>query len=1114
MARRERKFAAALFADVVGSTSLAEAHDPEIVEELLGHALERMVEQVERHGGIVERVMGDGLLALFGVPQTHEDDCERAVRAALEMHATISELNRQPGLQHRPDLEIHVGIEAGEILIGVAGDVTGRMLTGDSINTAARLQDAAGAGEVIVGTNVRAATQNAVDYDALDPLTVKGKGDPVNAWIAKRIRARSGVVRPQLELSAPLIGRDEENTILRQALARAESERRPVLVSVLGSAGVGKSRLGWELLGHVDMLDQTFYWRAGRCLPYGGAPYAALAEAVKSHCEVLEDDDLATVTNKVSRAVEDLFGEKTLLPEMLALVGVGGNESLSRERLFDGWRRFLERMAARYPLVLMFEDMHWADEGLLDLVDHLVDWFEGPLFLLTTARPELLERRPSWGGGKRNYTGLYLDPLTPQESEQVLSGLVGTRLPAEMSKLIVDRCEGNPLYTEELVRHFIDSGIFLHSDEGWSAPLSIEDIEVPRSIQSLIAARMDTLANEEKSVLQDAAVIGRGFWQGALGRLVPDGSGDISPVLQQLRRKELIVPREPSTFSGEREFSFRHALIRDVAYDSLPKSTRAAKHALVARWAEERTGERRDEHAWLIATHYSRALALLTDLDEPAEGRSELAAQVFRWSLAAAKHAAQLWQHKQAVHWYRETISLFDEVGTDLATRAEILDAYAASTLGTERYEDTAAAHTAALAAYEQLGKPQEAGRIEARLAQIAFESSRDDVIPRVERALARLEPLGDSEALASVLHVLGWYHWRRGHYEEAEPLLRRAADIAQRVSAPTIRGQALQTVGVLLVDRNDWQEGIELLEESYEIARTAGNLDLLLRACHNLPNVLAHFVPGHDPQRGMTGIERARRILDEGLELARRAGNRRWESGILAMTSWVLKNSGDLEPAEEYAAAALDSARAISSSSLIGEHLLDLALIKIDRGDRAGAEGPYLEAKEILRHHPEPGNEVWVALAGAPIAIAKGDDDGALELLLSSVESLGDNISVYGGEWLVHHTVRAMISAGRVDEARALITTAKPLLLGRPISEAALHWSEALLVDDDLARYRELTDVAARFEALGWKVDRARCLLDAAAALARGGEDADALTKEALGLLDACGAGYPPGFN
>lgn len=1113
MARRERKFAAALFADVVGSTSLAETHDPEIVAELLGHALERIVEQVERHGGMVERVMGDGLLALFGVPQTHEDDCERAVRAALEMHATISELNRQPGLQHRPDLEIHVGIEAGEILIGLEGDVTGRMFTGDSINTAARLEDVARAGEVVVGTNVYLATQHIVEYESLEPLTLKGKGGPVDAWIAKRIRARSGAARPRLELSAPLIGRDEENTMLRKALARVESEGRPVLVTVLGPAGVGKSRLGWELLDHVDSLEQTFYWRAGRCLPYGGAPYGALAEAVKSHCEVLENDDLETAVRKVGRAVEDLFGEKTLLPEMLTLVGAGGGESFSRERLFDAWRRFLERMAARYPLVLMFEDMQWADDGLLDLVDHLADWADGPLFLLTTARPELLERRPSWGGGKRNYTVLYLDPLTALESEEVLSGLVGPGLPAEVSRLIVDRCEGNPLYAEEIVRHFIDNGIFRHSGDGWSAPASVEDVEIPRSIQSLIAARMDMLTVEEKSVLQDAAVIGRGFWEGALGRLDPDHPSDISAVLQRLRRKEMIVPSEPSSFSGEQEFSFRHALIRDVAYDSLPKSTRAVKHALVARWAEERTGERRDESAWLIATHYSRALALRTDLDEPAEGRSRLAAELFHWSLAAARYAAQLWQHKQAVRWYRETIALFDEVGTDAATRAEILDAYAVSTLGTERYEETAAAHEAALAAYEQLGEPQEAGRIEARLAQIAFESSRDDLIPRVERALERLEPLGDSEALASVLHVLGWYHWRRGHYEEAEPQLRRAADIAQRVSAPTIRGHALQTVGVLLVDRNKWQEGIELLEESYEIAKTAGNLDLLLRACHNLPNVLAHFLPGFDHQKNTTGIERARQILDEGLELARRGGNRRWESGILAMTAWVLKNSGRLEQAEEYAAASLDSARAISSSSLIGEHLLDLALIKIDRGDHDGAKDLYLEAKEILRHHPEPGNEVWVALAGAPIAIAKGDEEGALELLLSTVRSLGDNISVYGGEWLVHHTVRVLRSVGRPDEARSLIAAAKPLLLGRPISEAAIEWSEQLLVEDDLARSAGLIDVAARFEALGWKVDRARCLLDAAAALARAGEDADAITKEAREVLDTCGAGYPTGF-
>jgi class 3 adenylate cyclase len=449
-ARRERKFATALFADLVGSTALAEREDPEVVQSLVGRAFDRLQEEVHRYGGVVEKFMGDAVLALFGVPTAHEDDPERAVRCGLEMQAVLSELNRGFAAEGKPALGMRIGVEAGEVLVDLER-VSGprdRMLTGDAVNTAARLQSATDPGTILVGAAAWASTKQIIDYREVPPLELKGKATPVAAWLALRVRARRRGERAPLGLEAKLIGRDEELSVLKQTLHRVESEGRPGLVTMLGPAGVGKSRLAWELLKYVEGLPTTFYWRRGRCLAYGNLSYSALAEAIKTECEVLEDDPLDVVRKKVERAIDQLFGDQQIAPHMLALVGTGSDRAFTREELFDAWRRFLERMASRYPLVLVLEDIHWADAGLLDFVDHLADWAQGPILILAMARPELLDLRPTWGGGKRNYAAIYLDPLSPEENEAMLDDLLTASLPPELKRLVVERSEGNPLFTE------------------------------------------------------------------------------------------------------------------------------------------------------------------------------------------------------------------------------------------------------------------------------------------------------------------------------------------------------------------------------------------------------------------------------------------------------------------------------------------------------------------------------------------------------------------------------------------------------------------------------------------------------------------------------------------
>src|SRR6185503_12099350 len=369
-----------------------------------------------------------------------------------------------------------------------------------------------------------------------------------------------------------LVGRDEELAVMKQTLRRVESEGRPALVTVIGPAGVGKSRLVSELERFAEGLPQIVYWRRGRCLAYGNTSYSALADAIKAQCEIFEDDTAEVAAKKADAAVRELFGDEEVAPQIRALVGAGDTRGMSREDLFEAWRRFLERMAARYPLTLVLDDIHWADDGLLDFIDHVADWAQGPIMVVATARAELFEARPTWGGGKRNATSLYLDPLSEIEGEAMLDDLVPGKLSPELKRTIVERSEGNPLYVEEIVRKLIDDGVLRATEASrWEVARPIEEVELPRSIQGLIATRLDGLPEDEKQALQDASVVGRVFWLGTVAELAGRDPGEVRAALGRLRVKELVVPHDPSSFSDEYEFAFRHNLIRDGAYESLPK---------------------------------------------------------------------------------------------------------------------------------------------------------------------------------------------------------------------------------------------------------------------------------------------------------------------------------------------------------------------------------------------------------------------------------------------------------------------------------------------------------------------------------------------------------------
>jgi class 3 adenylate cyclase len=697
-ARKERKFATALFADLVGSTALAEREDPEVVQSVVGRAFDRLAEEIARYEGLLEKFMGDAVLAVFGVPRAHEDDAERAVRAALEMHAVLSELNRGFAAEGKPALAMRIGVEAGEVLVDLerASGQRDRMLTGDAVNTAARLQSAAEPGQIVVGPGAYATTKDVIEYRELEPLDLKGKAEPVPAWVALRIKARTRGERPRLGLEARLVGRDEELGVLKQTLRRVETEGHPALVTIVGPAGVGKTRLVQELHQYVEGLPQTFYWRRGRCLAYGNTSYSAFADAIKAHCEIFEDDTAEVASKKAEAAARELFGDESVVPQLRALVGAGEVRAISREELFDAWRRFAERLAARYPLALVLDYVHWGDDGLLDFVEHVADWAQGSILVVVTARPELFERRPTWGGGKRNAAPIYLDALSVAEGEAMLDDLIPGPIASDLKATIVERSEGNPLYVEEIVRKLIDDGALRATEASrWELARPVGDIELPRSVQGLIATRLDALPDDEKAVLQDAAVVGRVFWVGAVAELAGRSPAEVREILGRLRVKELVVPHDPSSFSDELEFSFRHNLIRDGAYDSLPKALRADKHAGVARWAERRAGDRADEIAELIASHLREALRYLDQLGETGDRRRALQWDALRWARAAADRTAGLWQRAAATGWFREAERAADGLGMPDAERAELLRATRPSPTGSTRSRSTCASPAA-----------------------------------------------------------------------------------------------------------------------------------------------------------------------------------------------------------------------------------------------------------------------------------------------------------------------------------------------------------------------------------------------------------------------------------
>jgi class 3 adenylate cyclase/tetratricopeptide (TPR) repeat protein len=837
----ERKVVSVLFCDLVGFTASSDRQDPEDVRARIRPYHSRVRDAIGRYGGTVEKFIGDAVMAVCGAPVAHEDDPERAVRAGLAILDAIAELNeRDPDL----DLQVRVGINTGEavVTVGARAEHGEGLVTGDVVNTAARIQSVGPVNGVAVSEQTYRATRRVFEYEPLPPVEVKGKAEPLSLWRAKAARARYGSdVRRQFK--TPFVGREFEKTLLISTFQRAVQQRTAQLVTIVGEPGVGKSRLIAELFAYTDAKPELTRWRQGRCLPYGdGITFWALGEIVKAEAGILESDSPQQAAEKLTASVPPDESERQWLLQRLApLVGVEADSPAERQELFTAWRRFLDGLASHRPSVLVFDDLQWADDALLEFLEYLVEWSQDvPLLVVCAARPELYERRPAWGAGLRNTQTINLSPLSDHETAQLVSYLTkSVVLGDELGRAVVERAGGNPLYAEELARLLADRGLDLEE-----VPLA--EIALPESVQALIAARLDTLTPERKSLLQDAAVVGNVFWIGAVAEISGTRVDELEGALHELARKELVRSVRTSSMEGEREYSFWHSLVRDVAYSQIPRIERARRHRAAATWIERKAGERLEDLADVLAHHYLQALELSEAAgDDDQAGRARLQARRF---LALAGERALGLDTTQAEAVLARALALTPPEDPD---RADRLVSWSNAVFQAGRVHEAAEAIEQALPSLRARGNSYATARALQLRSRVGLFLADGSHVAVAAEAVELLESEQPSAALVAAYAQLANAQCIAGAYAEAIAAAHRADALAETLRLPE-PGRALGYRGFARAYLGD-ADGIGEMEHALTLLVEQGaGLD----AAYLQNNLAIARYPLHGPADALTAFE------------------------------------------------------------------------------------------------------------------------------------------------------------------------------------------------------------------------------------------------------------------
>ena len=1057
----ERKVVSVLFADLVGSTSRAEHLDPEDVRRLLDVFHVRLKGELERYGGTVEKYIGDAVMALFGAPRAHEDDPERAVHAALSLREAIGELNAaEPEL----GLQLRVGVATGVAFVNLeASPAAGEsMAAGDVVNTAARLQAAAPVDGILVDEATRRGSREAIDFREADPVRARGKSEAVTVWEAVARRAGLGV-DIAFQGGAELVGRERELDLLLGSLSRAERERSPELVTLVGEPGIGKSRLLWELYSRLHADPAVFVnWRQGRSLPYGdGVSFWALGEIVKAHAGILESDAAGVAEEKLRGAVEAALtdeGEaRWVLGHLRPLVGLGGDEhhAEGQTEAFAAWRRLFEALAERRLLVLVFEDIHWADDGLLDFVDHLVSWASGePLLVVCTSRPELLERRPAWGGGKKNAVTTSLSPLSADETRRLVDSLLaGRHLRRERQSELLARAGGNPLYAEEYVRMLAEPGAGV-------------DLRLPDSVHGIIAARLDALPPDQKAVLQDAAVVGKLFWPGAVAALGGLDEEAVSEPLRALERKEFVRRERRSSVAGQTNFVFRHGLVRDVAYGQIPRGRRAERHRRAAEWIESLAGDRSEDVADVLAHHYSNALELARAAGREIGELSDRAREALR---DAGDRAFALHAFGTAARFYSKALELWPE---DDPERPYLL----------LRFGQSAHFEGAGVAALEEAvedlldaGDREHAAEAKAVLCEILWHQGRhDEAFAELEGGAALLAEEPPSPSKAYVLNDLARFHMVA---DEAEAAVRAGFDayvMAEELGLDDLRAHVLNSIGVARAMMGD-RGGLVDLERSIGISRELKSAGVV-RGLNNLASTLVT----------LGELDRALHLYAEARTEARRFG-------LAAPLRWLLAEQSE----DHYWFGEWDEALELVTD-LIREaedgprHLREVdarivrALIRLARGDATGADDDSDRALEFAREAEDP-QILFPALATRAFAL---DQLGRLDRADGLVEELmrrwRESPATPGSSWL------AIAAAAAIDCRREA-----DLVEAGATAHVQTKWLEAATT----FATGDAAGAARLYAEIGSQPDEAYARMRAAAALLSAGHHAEGTGELGLAI-------------
>ena len=1072
----ERRTVTVLFADLVGFTPVSDGEDPEAIRDMLSRYFAVARERIDRYGGTVEKFIGDAVMAVWGTPTAHEDDAERAVRAAFELVDAVATLEGPDG----SPLRLRAAVATGEAAVDLAA-VGEAMVTGDIVNTASRLQSVAAPGSVVVGEGTVRAASGAIAFESLGPQQLKGKAEPVPAWRAVRVVANRGGAGRTERLEAPFVGRDDEFRHLKDLFHATERERRARIVSVVGQAGIGKSRLAWEFEKYIDGLVGDVYWHQGRSPAYGeGVTFWALGEMVRRRAGIAEGEDAeatrAKLTATLDRWLPDPDERRWVEPRLAHLLGLREAPAGQVEELHAAWRRFFERIAEHGPTVLVFEDLQWADRGLVSFIESVVEWSrQYPILVITLSRPELVERHPTWGAGQRNFSSLNLEPLGQDEMAELLAGLV-PGLPEDASRAILDRAEGIPLYAIETVRMLVDAGALVPEEDGCRVARPIERLDVPESLQAVIAARLDGLSPEERALVQDASVLGQSFTIESLAAISARPVDELETALRPLARRE-ILSVEVDPRSPERgHYRWVQGVIREVAYARLARRERVARHLAAARYLES-LGD--DELAGILAGHYAAAHRA-ADRGPEADA---LAAQARLALVGAANRARSLHSHDQALGYLEQAL----EVAADPVEQATLHEQAAAAAAAAARSPDAIRHLEQAIGIQQAAGDRVMVARLTAKLgANLLMASKVEPALEALTRAMAELPPLDEDPVGVPIAAALGRAYLLHGEADAARPWIDAALDAAEKHDLREQTEDLLISKGWVLALAGHYREAVALLEGALASSVRSGSLQSMSRARMMVSNYLATEDPIGAFRVGREGSDQFLALGMRG-NAGALAGNAAYGALQAGDWEWVLEAREQIDRPElnpisrtgltgvaavieafrghpDRAAALLASLDpGIAGSTSPQDHHVDIdAMVALASGDLEAAEARAFESMQAINQEP-------IAMQFGIRASAWRRDLDAIRRWETLIDQPG-----FRGAWAdgCRQELATAIAAleGRQDEAleRGRATTARWRELGVDFDVAMSILDRLILLGPGAASSAEVAEARAIFERVG----------------------------------------------